>query len=551
MFDLANNKHLAQQFLQSLAGPQDIAHPGAEQLIPTIPGGPVSQPVPTQVAPGAQVDPNAQPAPTDAAPLPSAQPARDPNDPRAVQGIAQQMLRQGHTEQPGHIAPTAANQSDLIQANRVDNKDMATMAAAGMQNADDAEAQAEGIKALALQDSKDKSEDDAIDRQKYYTLHAQETQRRAEDILQKQAEAVDEMRKITANKPTGIWGKSGVNPIAGSIALALSSFGPGATNSAMDAINHRIESNIADQKRQFEQLGTVASKYGNVYADLHTKLGDDGLVMNTMRQLSLEATGAMADAALNRNASPLIAAAHQKIKAMIDMDLAKTQTAIGNTAVDQGSKAAEVRINAQKNYTDMFKAKTEQQKVDNDNVNKKLEFAKDIEVANINHKNTPHSEIAELSGTADLPEDAKMAVSKVYAAGKKINSTIDRMIANKSQGALTRILYDSEARGELLSQIRAAEGLSSRVSGQEGNLLKQIAGFDTQNPMSEFLRTFDEDKFRADLEHFREATNEGIRDSIPWKGVEPLPGSYLYREKDAQGNVAPTRAQTLQNIPAE
>lgn len=473
----------------------------------------------------------------------------DPHGAMPPMGLAQQDQQAGPVKAPDPFPPNPQSQSNFAQDKHAESTNNLNDAYANMQGANDLDALAQASRAKAVQPALDSAADDATGRAVYYEDVAKETQRRASEVLQKQAETVDQMSKMLQNQPKGIWGKSGVNPVVGSIGLALASFGPGATNSAMDAINHRIESNIADQKRQFEQLGMVAAKYGNVYADLHTKLGDDNLVQLTMKQLSLDSTKALTDAAVNRSANQTIQANGAKLNAAIDIEAAKAKNALNQQVVDSQQKAAEVSVAAQN-----ADQGAEKNRIDSTNnwyshIDRLAGIGKDIEVAKLKAKGNLKPGIMGLSGTEYIPDGAKEKLGEKISGGQKVNNAINDFIANTDKNWLGRVMGNEVARANLMSALRQAQGLSSRVSGPEGSLLQKMTSW-AATGKGDWMSTFDPDVVKAELEHVRQIVNEDIRGEIHYKGVTIDPDSYLFQGENAPGTTTSNAKQTLANAPA-
>lgn len=239
---------------------------------------PAPVPVPT-APPPAPVDPNAPPPAL--APIPETAPpgtmaapiaGAGPIDPNVVGAVAQANEPPAMNLHGAHRI--LANEQQSEHDERIDyDKAMAESKKAVVDQTAIAGKQAEAAQPLLQQD--------VVDQQAQLKA-TQDAQVKNNAIANKYAQdygaTMQAMQDKYNNQPTDVFGRAGVNKIAGGIGLLLGTLGGsanGGKNAGVERLNQLTQQKLAQDKYEYEMLGKRANMQTNLYAQMRQNGMDD------------------------------------------------------------------------------------------------------------------------------------------------------------------------------------------------------------------------------------------------------------------------------------
>lgn len=386
--------------------------------------------------------------------------------------------RRVQTADAFHVGPLP------IGANDIADRGDAALETSQEEFAAPQQAQASNLQTAAdieknIHDAQAPIEADKADMDGYLAQQAQQDMAEADVNAKKHFDVLmgynKEIQDHIANQPTDLWGRAGVNKVAGIIGLVLSGLGGGATggkNMAVETLNTLVEQNLKQNEYKYEMLKGKVTAENQAYAQVRETSHDKAEAADRYRLLCLE-----------------------QYKQQM-------QQAAGQFAGEKAQNQADMAI-AQ---ADIEAAKIHQKLMEDSNAN--FRAAASVGVAERGQNLQSIQLDAEMKGAARKEADEQYVPGWVMPEGKHIPASeaeklrlaqggasqvqqiMSEMRKQARIGGAESVVSNTALAADLKQALIKQRMLSNRVSKDEGALLEQSISFLAAGKTASFLQLF-------------------------------------------------------------
>lgn len=267
-----------------------------------------------------------------------------------------------------------------------------------------------------------------------------------------------------ANQPTDLWGRAGVNKVAGIVGLVLGGLGAAKTghNAVVDTMNSLIEQNLKQNEYQYEMLKGKVTTENQAYAQVRATSHDKQEAADRYKIISLEQFKQQLQQAAGKFAGPQAKARADAMVAQADAELAKAHSELLQQSNKTFAEAGSLAL--QKRQQDL----------------QSVQMQKDAQEGQY----LPYS---------ILPQGVKIPPSEVQqlreqqGGAAQVQDIMNDMYAAAKTGGIAAVLKNKQAAASLKVALIKQKKLSNRISKDEGAALDGMIGFLTTGNTADLL----------------------------------------------------------------
>lgn len=281
-----------------------------------------------------------------------------------------------------------------------------------------------------------------------------------------------EIEDHVANQPTDLWGRAGVNKIAGIIGLALGGLGAGGTggkNLVVDTLNQLVDQNLKQNEYKYDMLKGKLAQENTAYAQIRATSQDKAQAAERYRLLTLNAYESQMKAAASQFAGP-------KAKANLDATLAQIQ--------------AERAATEQKIYEPIGQAYRSAGELA---LQKRGQDLQSVQLEQATRAATAKASAEEYLPGATLPEgkhvppgEAQKLREQQGGAGQ-VQDTMSEMYHQALKGGVEAIINNETLKNDWKVAVIKQKDLSNRVSDAEAKTIEGMMSFLTTGSTGKLL----------------------------------------------------------------
>lgn len=306
-------------------------------------------------------------------------------------------------------------------------------------------------------------------------MEAQENAKKHFDLLQNYNQ---EIQDHIANQPTDLWGRAGVNKIAGIIGLALGGLGGGATggkNLVVDTLNSLVDQNLKQNEYKYEMLKGKVSTENQAYAQVRATSHDKQEAADRYKLLSLEQYKQQMTQAAGRFAGPQAKAHADAVIAQIDAQKNELDNKIYMDRLATYRAAANVGIETRGQDLQSIQLQAEE----------KGRKDKENEQAYVPGWTLPEGK--------KIPPGETQAIREQQGGAAQVQDTLNEMYNEAKEGGIAAVIANKSGTARLQISLIQQMKLSKRVTEAEANTMKAMTGFLASGSAAELMTAMGSD----------------------------------------------------------
>lgn len=309
-------------------------------------------------------------------------------------------------------------------------------------------------------------QDDRADMDGYLAQQAQGDMAQADVDAKKHFDVLmgynKEIQDHVANQPTDLWGRAGVNKVAGIIGLVLGGLGGGATggkNLVVDTLNGLVDQNLKQNEYKYEMLKGKVTTENQAYAQVRATSHDKAEAADRFRLLSIEQTKQQLAQAAGAFAGPQAKARAQAADAQLDAQKVDLEHKIYSDRLANHRAAAEVGVQERAQNLQSIQLQAAEKAA-----SQKTQDEQSVPFWD------PTDKSHMTSGDA-----TKLREQQGGAA--QVQDVLSEMVTDAQLGGIAAVVANTQGLANLQIALIQQKSLSKRVTEAEANAMHAMTGF--------------------------------------------------------------------------